>query len=479
MSAKSKYNKNFVIVIASIAATGGLLFGFDTGVISGAIPFLQDYFVLTDSQVESITALGLIGAVVGALFTGRITDYLGRKKVILASAFVFATGAVWTGLAPTVNQLMISRFYLGLAIGVSSFAVPLYISEIAPTKIRGTLVSMFQLLITVGILAAYLSDNAFADNNNLECWRPMLWVGVIPAAVLFVGMFFLPETPRWLMSKGREEEAKKVLDRIEDPEFVGASMASMKSDMAIDASQASWKEIFKPWLRNALIIAVGIMFFQQFVGINTVIYYSPKIFLAAGFEGAEAAIAASVIVGVVNVLFTIVSLFIIDKLGRRKLYFIGVTGIFFALICMGLGFMLPGAGKWFLVISMLVYIAFFAISLGPLGWVLITEVFPTRVRGLGSSIGSLSNWGFNTLVVWTFFKMASAIGNAKDVVVPEGKDLSEVCPSCVGGVFWIFASVALIGLVWGYFYVPETKGISLEKIEEHWRNGGKPRQLSK
>ncbi len=479
MSSKSKYNKNVVIVIASIAATGGLLFGFDTGVISGAIPFLQDYFVLTDSQVESITALGLIGAVVGALFTGRITDYLGRKKVILASAFVFATGAVWTGLAPTVNQLMISRFYLGLAIGVSSFAVPLYISEIAPTKIRGTLVSMFQLLITVGILAAYLSDNAFADNNNLECWRPMLWVGVIPAAVLFIGMFFLPETPRWLMSKGREEEAKKVLDRIEDPEFVVASMASMKSDMAIDASQASWKEIFKPWLRNALIIAVGIMFFQQFVGINTVIYYSPKIFLAAGFEGAEAAIAASVIVGVVNVLFTIVSLFIIDKLGRRKLYFIGLSGIFFALICMGLGFMLPGAGKWFLVISMLVYIAFFAISLGPLGWVLITEVFPTRVRGLGSSIGSLSNWGFNTLVVWTFFKMASAIGNAKEVVVPEGKDLSEVCPSCVGGVFWIFAAVALIGLVWGYFYIPETKGISLEKIEEHWRNGGKPRQLSK
>ena len=160
MSSKSKYNKNVVIVIASIAATGGLLFGFDTGVISGAIPFLQDYFELTDSQIENLTALGLIGAVVGALFTGQITDMLGRKKVILASAFVFATGAVWTGFAPTVTQLMISRFYLGLAIGVSSFAVPLYISEISPTKIRGTLVSMFQLLITVGILSAYLSDNA-------------------------------------------------------------------------------------------------------------------------------------------------------------------------------------------------------------------------------------------------------------------------------------------------------------------------------
>jgi len=479
MSSKSKYNKNVVIVIASIAATGGLLFGFDTGVISGAIPFLQDYFVLTDSQVENLTALGLIGAVVGALVTGRITDYLGRKKVILASAFVFATGALWTGFAPTVTQLMISRFYLGLAIGVSSFAVPLYISEISPTKIRGTLVSMFQLLITVGILAAYLSDNAIADNSNLECWRPMLWVGIAPAVVLFVGMFFLPETPRWLMSKGREEEGEAVLRRVEDPSFIDASMASMRRDLAIDASQADWKEIFKPWLRNALIIAAGIMFFQQFVGINTVIYYSPKIFLAAGFEGAEAAIAASVIVGAVNVFFTIVSLFVIDRLGRRKLYFIGVSGIFVALVCMGLGFMLPGAGKWFLVISMLVYIAFFAISLGPLGWLMVTEVFPTKVRGLGASIGSLSNWGFNTLVVWTFYKMASAIGNAKEVVVPQGTDLSEACPSCVGGVFWIFGAVALIGLVWGYFYIPETKGVSLEKIEEHWRNGGKPRMLGK
>jgi len=254
---ETKKNTGLVIVIAAIAATGGLLFGFDTGVISGAIPFLQDYFELSDSQVESVTALGLIGAVVGALFTGAITDYLGRKKVILASAFIFATGAVWTGFAPTVTQLMISRFYLGLAIGVSSFAVPLYISEISPTKIRGTLVSMFQLLITVGILSAYLSDTALADNSNPESWRPMLWVGVFPALVLFVGMFFLPETPRWLMSKGREEDSRKVLSKIEHPEFIDQSIAEMKAQIQIDAGQAGWKEIFKPWLRNALIIAAS------------------------------------------------------------------------------------------------------------------------------------------------------------------------------------------------------------------------------
>ncbi|MFO7934161.1 MAG: MFS transporter, partial [Bacteroidales bacterium] len=258
MSSKFNRRKSVVVVIASIAATGGLLFGFDTGVISGAIPFIQEYFELTDSQVENVTALGLIGAVVGALITGRVTDYLGRKKVILASAFVFATGAVWTGLAPTVNQLMISRFYLGLAIGVSSFAVPLYISEIAPTKIRGTLVSLFQLLITVGILAAYLSDRAFADNTDLESWRPMLYIGVAPALILFIGMFFLPETPRWLMSKGRDEEGRRILSRTEEPELLDTVISEMKRDIMIERKQAGWKEIFKPWLRNALIIAVGI-----------------------------------------------------------------------------------------------------------------------------------------------------------------------------------------------------------------------------
>lgn len=461
MANNVKQNKVLVIVIAAIASTGGLLFGFDTGVISGAIPFLQQHFNLADSQIENITAFGLIGAVIGALIGGRITDILGRKKVILASAFVFATGAIWSGLAPNVNQLLISRLYLGLAIGISSFSVPLYIAEISPTKIRGTLVSLFQLLITVGILASYLSDSALADNSNVESWRPMFYVGVIPALILFFGMIFLPETPRWLMSKGYEERSRKILAKIEEPELIDGAIKRMKEDIKKDSEQASWKEIFKPWMRNSLIIAIGIMFFQQFVGINTVIYYSPKIFLKAGFQGNEAAIWASVSVGVINVLFTILSLYLIDKIGRRKLYFIGTTGIIISLFAMGLGFalqtVLGDMAKWFLVISMLVYIAFFAISLGPLGWLIISEVFPLRVRGLGSSIGSLSNWGFNTLVVWTFFKMMKIMGEAE--------------------VFWLFAVIGIIGLIWGSFYIPETKGVSLEQIEDHWRDGKSPREL--
>jgi len=464
------YNKNFVWIIAAIAATGGLLFGFDTGVISGAIPFLRSDFVLSDNQVENLTAFGLIGAVIGALICGRITDILGRRKVILASAFVFATGALWSGFAPNIAQLLLSRLYLGLAIGVSSFATPLYIAEVSPTKIRGTLVSMFQLLITVGILAAYMSDSYFADNNNPESWRPMFYVGVIPAIILFVGMSFLPETPRWLMGKGRDNEARRVLSRTEDPALIDQAIENMKKDIQQDAEQMHWTEIFKPWLFNAMIIAVGIMFFQQFVGINTVIYYSPEIFLKAGFEGNQAAIAASVSVGVVNVLFTILSLFLIDKLGRRKLFFIGTTGIFFSLLLIGFCFafseLLGDYTKIVLVACMLCYIAFFAISLGPLGWLIISEVFPLKVRGLGSSIGSLANWGFNTLVVWTFFKMIDGFNSL------FGKEEMGTASA-----FWVFAAVAIIALIWGYFFIPETKGVSLEKIEEHWRKGGSPRKL--
>ena len=206
---KSNQNKFLVIIIAVIASTGGLLFGFDTGVISGAIPFLQQDFGLSDGQIENITAMGLVGAVIGALIGGRMADLLGRKKIIFIAAVIFATGALWSGIAPTATQVLLSRLYIGVAIGVASFAVPLYIAEISPSRMRGMLVAMFQFMITIGILASYLSDSALADNNNTASWRPMFYVGIIPAIILFAGSFILPETPRWLMKKGREDDCKK------------------------------------------------------------------------------------------------------------------------------------------------------------------------------------------------------------------------------------------------------------------------------
>lgn len=490
MAKTEKYNKNLVFIIAAVAATGGLLFGFDTGVISGAIPFFQRDFLLSNSMVENITTAGLVGAVIGAMFTGRLSDIFGRRKTILGASIIFVLGAAWSGLAPNPHMLIYARLFIGLAIGISSFSVPLYIAEISPNHIRGRLVSLFQLLITIGILVSYLSDEAFANNANPASWRPMFYVGVIPGLILLIGMFFLPETPRWLMSKGREAESRRILNRIEEPAEVENSMKDMKEEIEKYKERPKFTEVFKPWLRTALIIAVGIMFFQQFVGINTVIYYSPKIFLIAGFEGARAAIWGAVSVGVVNVAFTVLSLFLIDKWGRRKLFFIGTIGIVVSLIALGGVFAdlnaLGDLGKWLSIIFVLVYISFFAISLGPLGWLFISEIFPLRVRGIGSSIGSLSNWFFNGLVAFTFFKIVKLFTLPGTGIVTHEKifdhathtfTMQAVNNGNPAGAFWLYALIGILALIWGYFYLPETKGVSLEKIEEHWRQGGMPRDL--
>ena len=474
---KNTYNKNLVYIIAVIAAMGGLLFGFDTGVISGAIPFFQQDFGIDDHMVELVTSSGLVGAILGALCCGKVTDRLGRKKVILASAVIFAVGALWSGFAPDIYHLIFSRLFLGVAIGVSSFAVPLYIAEISPARVRGMLVSMFQLMITIGVLVSYFSDLFFANEQDITCWRPMFYVGVLPALVLLVGMAFMPETPRWLMSKGRIKESEQILSRIESQESVETMIKQMQAEIKEDGkNKSSWKELFKPWLRTPLIIAVGIMFFQQFVGINTIIYYSPKIFMMAGFDGAISAIWASVGVGVINVLFTIISVYFVDRLGRRKLYFIGLSGIVLSLIMLSVSFMftnqLGEMGKWLAISLVFVYVAFYAISIGPLGWLIISEIFPQYVRGLGASLGSLSVWFFNTIVTFTFFKIVKAFSMPGTELVVDGEATGNPA-----GAFFFYGLIAIAGLIWGYYYVPETKGVSLEKIEEHWKNRGKAKEL--
>ncbi|MFZ5942444.1 MAG: sugar porter family MFS transporter [Bacteroidota bacterium] len=480
MTNQIKQNKALVVVIAAIAATGGLLFGFDTGVISGAKQFFRQLWELSDKQVEWITTAGLIGAIAGAAFSGRLTDRLGRRVVILASAVIFGVGAIWTGAAGSPTSLFIGRLFLGIAIGVSSYTVPLYIAELSPSKHRGALVSAFQLMITIGILVSYLSDKGFIVENgkvgvlsNLlinmgfsvdfySCWRPMFYIGIIPALILLIGMLFLPETPRFLISKGKEEAGRKILQRIEEPGQVEPSIAKMKEEIAFaKKNKAGAGDILKPWLRNAMIIGIGIMFVQQFVGINTVIYYSPEIFAKAGFASVDSQLTATVTVGLVNVFFTIVSMFIIDRIGRRKLYFFGLTGITIALIALGISFALMDklgdSIKMITVISILFYILFFAISLGPLGWLIISEVYPLHLRGTGSSIGALSNWTFNAIVTFTFLSLLKLLG-----------------PS---GAFFLYAAIGVIGLIWGVKFIPETKGKTLEQIEEHWRSGKKPNEL--
>jgi SP family galactose:H+ symporter-like MFS transporter len=462
MANEQKKRKGLIITIATIAATGGLLFGFDTGVISGALNFLRDGWNLTAGQLEIVTTAVLIGAVFGAASSGRITDILGRKKVIIFTAVLFALGAIGTGLAPSISLLITGRIIIGIAIGIASFSVPLYISEISPTRNRGALVSLNQLRITIGILISYISDYLIADDMNLESWRWMFLVGFIPALILFIGMFFLPRTPRWLISKGYDEEGLDVLRKVEDPDLVDETFNKMKEEIQLNArSKVSWSEIFKPWLRTALFIGIGIMFFQQFTGINTIIYYSPVIFKMAGFVSNTESILPAVIVGAVNVTFTFVAIALLDKVGRRPIFFVGLGGMIIALGALGLSFFFQDALgdsiKIFTVTSMLVYIMFFAVSLGPLGWLIISEIYPLRNRGVGMSIGSLSNWLFNGVVAFTFLKLVNALSPA--------------------GAFWLYAALGIVGIIWGYYYLPETKGHTLEKIEEHWRLGKKPREL--
>lgn len=460
---EKKFNKKYVVIIAAVAATGGFLFGFDAGVISGAVNFLQDPggFGLTDGQIEWVTTGVLIGAILGAGLSGKVTDILGRKKVILAAAVIFSGGAIYTGFAPGFLDLFLGRLLLGIAVGIASFTVPLYLSEISPTRMRGALVSLNQLMIAIGGKVSYLSDFLIADDADPYCWRWMFLVGFIPAALMLVGMFFLPETPRWLISKGQEERGRRILKKVEEPGLVEEAIQSIKDDIARNSESASYRELFKPWLRNALIIAVGIMFFQQSTGINTILYYSPKIFKMAGVESNTLSILPSLIIAVFVLAATILSISMIDKVGRRRIYFIGLSGMVVSLIGTGLAFYLGsslGANlKYVALATILVYNSSFAFSLGPLGWLIISEVFPLKVRGVGMSIGSLSNWFFNAVVAFTFLKLVNFLSPA--------------------GAFWIYALIGIVAIIWGYRYIPETKGISLEEIEDHWRSGKSPREL--
>lgn len=464
----------FVVVMAVVAATGGLLFGFDTGVISGAIPFLQKDFAVDSGTIEFITTAGLVGAIFGAFFGGNITDRFGRRFILMASGVIFAVGALWSGFASSPVSLIFARLFLGLAIGTASFAVPLYIAEISPVKVRGTLVSLFQLMITIGILVSYFSDFLFANDANPSCWRPMFYVGVIPALILLVGMFFMPESPRWLFSKGRGDEALGILRRTEG-DAAESVAGTIREELDKDSrDRAGWKDLLRKEWKFPLLIAVGIMFIQQFVGINTVIYYSPKIFRMAGFSGSVSAIGASIGVGVINVIATVLSVYFVDRIGRRKLFFLGMVGMVLSLSLLAGSFLMDfgSAGKFVTVGCTLLYVTFYAISVGPLGWLIISEIFPQRLRGLGSSIGSLSVWVFNSIVTFTFFKIANLLSVSGTEITVDGEIMANPA-----GSFLFYALIALLGIVWGIFFMPETKGRSLENIENHWRTGGTPRTL--
>ena len=302
----------------------------------------------------------------------------------------------------------------------------------------------------------------------------VFYVGVIPALILLVGMIFMPESPRWLLAGGKDAEAMKVLSRTEGDGAEDVA-SSIRNEIAKDRQNtSSWADLFRKEWKYPLIIAVGIMFIQQFVGINTVMYYSPKIFQMAGFDGSVAAIGASIGVGIINVVATLLSVYFVDRIGRRRLFFIGMAGMVISLSLLAGSFIMDfgEAGKFVTVGFTLLYVTFYAVSVGPLGWLIISEVFPQKLRGKGSSIGSLAVWVFNSIVTFTFFKIANLLSIPGTEVTVAGETMANPA-----GSFLFYALIALLGMVWGWFFMPETKGKSLESIEQHWRDGGTPKQF--
>ncbi len=440
---------NYVYLVAGIAALSGLLFGYDTGVISGALPFIKNQFTLTPEGEGLVVSGVLFGATFSSIVSGSLTDRFGRKKVLLATALLFAGGSVLAAYAPSVDMLVAGRVVLGLAIGVASFAAPLYIAEMAPPKVRGTLVAMNQMAIVTGILLSFLVDYFYSASGD---WHSMILLGTLPAVLLAIGMLTLPESPRWLVSQKNDDAGKAVLQKVRGTQDVEVEFAEIHTALADE--KGDWKEFFSPQLRSALIVGVGLGAFQQFTGINTVIYYAPKIYKAAGLTSDSVGILATAGVGLVNLIMTIVSLILIDKVGRRPLLIVGTLGMLLSLAALSLTFVFNASAdvmRFVGVSSTFVYVAFFAISLGPVFWVMISEIYPLRIRGFAMAFATALSWLSNMIVSYTFPVVLDKFG--------------------IGATFGGYAIITLASLIFCIKLVPETKGLSLESIENQERKG--------
>ncbi|GAB3667227.1 sugar porter family MFS transporter [Halopiger thermotolerans] len=445
----------FVYVVAALAALNGLLFGFDTGVISGAMLYIRETFELTailgvsmnSSLVEGVIVSGaMVGAIIGAAFGGRLADRLGRRRLILVGAVIFFVGSLIMAIAPTVEILILGRIIDGIGVGFASVVGPLYISEISPPKIRGSLVSLNQLTVTTGILVAYLVNYAFSAGGD---WRWMLGLGMLPAAVLFVGMLFMPASPRWLYEQGREADAREVLARTRVEHQIDDELREIKE--TIHTESGSLRDLLQPWVRPMLIVGIGLAVFQQVTGINTVMYYAPTILESTGFED-TASILATVGIGVVNVALTVVAVLLIDRTGRRPLLLTGLGGMTVTLGVLGAAFYLPGLSGiigWVATGSLMLYVGFFAIGLGPVFWLMISEIYPMEFRGTAMGVVTVLNWAANLVVSLTFLRLVDVFGQS--------------------GTFWLYGVLSLAALAFCYRLVPETKGRSLEEIENDLR----------
>jgi len=446
-STESAPKKDFrFVLIAIVAGLGGLLFGYDTGVVAGVLLFLRDTFHLDSTLQGLFVAIALGAAAVGAAFAGALSDAFGRRTVLIITALMFVLGALLAAIAQSVPVLFLGRVLVGAAIGVSSMLTPLYLAEVSATHWRGAIVTINQFYITFGIFVSYLVDYALAGVT--DGWRWMLGLGALPGLILLVGMVVLPESPRWLAGHNLLEKARAALRFLRGRSDVDAELSALHKDVVEEGRRAApWSRLLQKDVRKPLIIGVGLAIFQQITGINAVIYFAPTIFQDAGLSSASVSILATVGVGAVNVIMTLVAMRLMDSWGRRKLLLWGLWGMLVSLVIIGIGFMveLQGALAYLIVIMVAAFVAFFAIGLGPVFWLLISEIFPLAIRGRGASIATIANWVSNMVVSGIFLDLLLAIGR--------------------GPTFLLYAAMTVMAILFTLWIVPETKGRSLEQIE--------------
>lgn len=451
--ASSKATAVFTCILAALA---GLMFGLDIGVISGAQKFIQQEFQVDDSMIEWIVSIMMAGAAFGALSAAWMSSKLGRKRSLILGAVLFVAGSVLCGMAWAPEVLIIGRLILGIAIGIASFTAPLYLAEIAPERIRGAMISLYQLMITIGILVAFLSDTAFSYSGN---WRWMLGIIAIPGALFLIGVFFLPYSPRWLMMRGRRTEAEQVLQKLRgDAQEIGKEIADIEEQLKVP--QRGVHMFFQNSnFRRSVGLGVLLQVMQQLTGMNVVMYYAPRIFESMGYN-TESQMWFTAIVGLVNVLATFIAIAFVDKLGRKPILYAG-----FVVMAVGLGvvgtMMHLGihthAEQFFTVGMLLIFIVGFAMSAGPLIWTLCSEVQPLKGRDFGIGCSTFTNWAANWLVGVSFLSLLNGLGNA--------------------GTFWLYGAFNVVFIFFTMWLVPETKGVTLEEIERKLMAGKRLREI--
>lgn len=462
---ENRTNTGYVVFLSIVAAIGGILFGYDTAVISGTISSVEVQFSLNAMQVGWFVGCALVGSILGVAVAGILSDRFGRKLTMLVAAILFTASGIGCAISQSFTELVIYRIIGGIGIGVVSIVSPMYISEVAVARWRGTLVSLYQLAITIGFLAAYLvnfqilrsAETAVYDTPWLhwimvdEMWRGMLGSNALPALLFFIVIFFIPESPRWLILRNRTERAHAVLEHIYRSSEAADSEITTIRDAEKAAPKSEWRSLTSPGMRRALLIGVAIAMLGQFMGVNAVLYYGPTIFEDAGLSSGDS-LFSQVLVGAVNMLTTVIALVIIDRVGRKQLVYWGVSGMILSLLCIGTYFLAGaawGLSSTFLLVFFLAYVFCCAISISAVIFVLLSEMYPTRIRGLAMSIAGFSLW------IGTYL-----IGQLTPWM------LETLTPA---GTFFLFAAMCIPYILIMWRAVPETTGRSLEEIERYWQ----------